>query len=57
MSKSLVSHSGQGLLLCYFVSVAVAGAGSHQGMFHVAGGDRVYPTARGSGSALIGADL
>lgn len=57
MSKNLVSHSGQGLLLCYFVIVAVAGAGSHQGMFHVAGGDRVHHTARGSGSAFIGADL
>lgn len=57
MSKSLVSHSGCGLLLCHFVTVAVAGAGTHQGIFHVAAGDRVHHAARGSDSAFIGADL
>lgn len=57
MSKGLVSRSGRGLLLCYFVTVAVAGAGTCQGIFHVAAGNRVHHIARGSGSAFIGADL
>lgn len=57
MSNSLVSHSGCELLLCYFVTVAVAGAGTRHGMFHVAAGDRVHHTARGSDSAFVGAGL